>query len=288
MSRFTRKQILSRFRDQVAQRIPLLVVGAGNGLVARCAEDAGADLLVVYNSGFFRLNGHPSLLGNLPVGDANAIMLELGRRSVIPATRAIPVIGGIYGVDPTRDFDQLFDDMERAGFSGAINFPTVGRVDGQYRQDLEAAGLGFQREVEKLGRARGRGLFTLAYAYSPEDAASMADAGVDVVVGHCGLTAGGDVGSRRAMGLQHAAGVLDAIFAAARRSRDDVILLSHGGPIVSAEDADWVNTRTGAVGFVAASSIERIPIEGTLKAACRSFKAIRGGHAADDGTAQAG
>jgi predicted TIM-barrel enzyme len=276
MSRhFSRQEILSRLQEQITKRSSLLVVGAGNGLVARCAEEAGADLVVVYNSGYFRLNGHPSLLGNLPVGDANQIMLELGERSVIPATREVPVIGGIYGVDPTRDFDRLIDEMGRVGFSGAINFPTVGRVDGQYRLDLEAAGLGFQNEVEKLRRARSRNFFTMAYVYSPDNARSMAEAGVDVIVGHCGLTAGGDVGSTRAMELDRAVEVLKDIFAAAKQARDDVILMSHGGPIVSSEDAEWVNLRTGAVGFVAASSIERIPIEGSLKAACRSFKSIR-------------
>ena len=274
-TRYTRTEILARLNAQIAAKNSLLVVGAGNGLVARCAEASGVDLVVVYNSGYYRLNGHPSMVGNLPVGDANEIMLTLGGRGVIPATRAIPVIGGVYGVDPTRDMARLLEQMLHAGFSGTINFPTVGRIDGQYRKDLEAAGLGFQREVEVVALARALDIFTMCYVYSPEDARRMVDAGVDVVVGHVGLTAGGDVGSTNAMELDRAVAILDRIFAAALETRNDVILLSHGGPISSPEDAEYVNTRTAAVGFVAASSIERIPIEATLKAACARFKSIR-------------
>ncbi|MBN8943028.1 MAG: phosphoenolpyruvate hydrolase family protein [Rhizobiales bacterium] len=278
MSRkFKRADILARLNTQIEQHRSVLVVGAGNGLVARCAEDAGADLVVVYNSGYFRLNGLPSMVGNLPVGDANQIMLDLGGRAVIPATRDIPVVGGVYGVDPTRDMNLLFEDMKRAGFSGTINFPTVGRIDGQYRRDLEAAGLGFGREVEMVRRARTDDLFTMAYVYTPDDAGRMVDAGVDVVVGHCGLTAGGDVGSTNAMALDRAIETLHGIFDAARRARSDIILLSHGGPISSVADAEHVNLETGAVGFVAASSIERIPIEFALKDACRGFKQIKVG-----------
>lgn len=274
-TRYTRTEILARLNAQIAAKNSLLVVGAGNGLVARCAEASGVDLVVVYNSGYYRLNGHPSMVGNLPVGDANEIMLTLGGRGVIPATRAIPVIGGVYGVDPTRDMARLLEQMQHAGFSGTINFPTVGRIDGQYRKDLEAAGLGFQREVDVVALARALDIFTMCYVYSPEDARRMVDAGVDVVVGHVGLTAGGDVGSTNAMELDRAVAILDRIFAAAQETRGDVILLSHGGPISSPEDAEYVNTRTAAVGFVAASSIERIPIEATLKAACARFKSIR-------------
>ncbi|HVY99714.1 MAG TPA: phosphoenolpyruvate hydrolase family protein [Dongiaceae bacterium] len=274
-TRYTRADILQRLNEQIAMHRSLLVVGAGNGLVARCAEAAGADLIVVYNSGFYRLNGHPSLLGNLPIGDANEVMLTLGSRNVIPATKAIPVIGGVYGVDPTRDKRQLFESMQLAGYSGIINFPTVGRIDGQYRKDLEASGLGFQREVEAVALARSMGLFTMCYVYSPSDARSMAEAGVDVLVGHVGLTAGGDVGSTNAMQLDLAVATLNEIFRASLTVRNDLILLSHGGPIVSPSDAEYVNMRTDAVGFVAASSIERIPIETTIKRACTEFKGVQ-------------
>lgn len=274
-TRYTRGEVLQRLSAQIDQGNSLLVVGAGNGLVARCAEAAGADLVVVYNSGYFRLNGHPSMVGNLPVGDANQIMLDLGGRAVIPATKSIPVIGGVYGVDPTRDMARLLENVSHVGYSGVINFPTVGRIDGQYRKDLEAAGLGFKREAEMIAKAREQELLTMSYVYSPEDAEMMADAGVDIMVGHVGLTVGGDVGSTNAMALEVAIDKLNAIFEATRKRRSDVILLSHGGPISSAEDAELVNLRTGSAGFVAASSIERIPIEGTLKASCRSFKNIK-------------
>ncbi|MFT4118823.1 phosphoenolpyruvate hydrolase family protein [Bradyrhizobium sp.] len=277
--RFKRAEVLARLSSQIAAKQSLLVVGAGNGLVARCAEDAGADLIVVYNSGYFRLNGHPSMLGNLPIGNANEIMLELGGRSVIPVTRDVPVIGGVYGVDPTRDMGLLFEDMRRAGFSGVINFPTVGRIDGQYRLDLEATGLGFGREVEMVRRARADDMLTMSYVYKPEDALRMVDAGCDIIVGHCGLTAGGDVGSTNAMALEKAFDVLNGIFDAVRKVAPEVILLSHGGPLSSIADAELANVRTGAVGFVAASSIERIPIEQALKDACRGFKGIKVGEA---------
>jgi predicted TIM-barrel enzyme len=273
--RFKRTEILARLRVQIDRRQSILVVGAGNGLVARCAEDAGADLIVVYNSGYFRLNGHPSMLGNLPIGNANEIMLEHGAKSVIPVTRDVPVVGGVYGVDPTRDMGMLFDDMRRVGFSGVINFPTVGRIDGQYRLDLEAAGLGFVREVEMVRRARNDDMLTMSYVYNPEDALRMVDAGCDVIVGHCGLTVGGDVGSTNAMALEKALDVLNSIFDAVRRTSPEVILLSHGGPLSSMADAELANLRTGAVGFVAASSVERIPIEQALKDACRGFKGIK-------------
>jgi predicted TIM-barrel enzyme len=273
--RFKRSEILARLNKQIGASRSILVVGAGNGLVARCAEDSGADLIVVYNSGYFRLNGHPSMLGNLPIGNANEIMLELGARSVIPVTRDVPVIGGVYGVDPTRDIGLLFEDMRRAGFSGVINFPTVGRIDGQYRRDLEAAGLGFGREVEMIRRARAEDMLTMSYVYKPEDAVAMVEAGCDVIVGHCGLTVGGDVGSTNAMALEKAFDVLNGIFDAVRKVDANVILLSHGGPLSSMADAELANLKTGAVGFVAASSIERIPIEQALKDACRGFKGIK-------------
>jgi predicted TIM-barrel enzyme len=273
--RIGREEILHRLREQVARQRSLLVVGAGNGLVARCAEDAGADLIVVYNSGYYRLNGLPSLVGNLPVGDANTMMLDLGKRSVIPATRDVPVIGGVYGVDPTRDIEDVLIGMEQIGYSGVINFPTVGRVDGRYRQELEAAGLGYGKEIEMVRRAHQRGLFTMAYVFTPEEGARMAEAGLDVLVGHVGLTGGGDVGSSLLKSLDDAVEFLQGIYDGALRVRDDVICLSHGGPIIGAEEAEYVNLRTSAVGFVAASSVERIPVEVAVKEACRSMKSIR-------------
>lgn len=277
--RIARDEILRRLRKEVADRRSILVVGAGNGLVARCAEEAGADLIVVYNSGLYRLNGLPSLVGNLPVGDANAMVVEMGGRSILPAIRDVPVIGGLYGADPTRDISDVLDAVEHVGYSGIINFPTVGRVDGRYRQELEAAGLGYGKEIEMVRLAHRRGLFTMAYVFTADQAARLAEAGLDVLVGHVGLTGGGDVGSSLAVGLDSAVVFLEGVFEGARKVRDDMIFLSHGGPIITAEHAEYVNQRTGAVGFVAASSVERIPVETAVKQACRSFKTIGTGKA---------
>lgn len=275
-NKFTRDDILQRLRGETRQRRSILAVGAGNGLSARCAEMGGADLVVVYSSGHYRVNGLPSLVGGIPVGDANEIMFRLGRESVMPKKRTIPVIAGVYGIDPTRDMDDILETVESIGFSGIINFPTISRHEGtSYRVDLENAGLGFSCEIEMMRKARSRGLLTLAYVYNPEDARAMAQAGVDVIVGHMGLTTGGDIGSKSAIGLDAAIKRLDDIFNAALDVDQDLILLSHGGPISSAEDAEYVNLHSKAVGFVAASSFERIPIEIALKKACDEFKSIR-------------
>jgi len=271
----SKSEILRRLNAQVAQNQTILAVGAGNGLVARCAEAAGSDLIMVYNSGYFRLNGLPSFVGNLPVGDANAMMLELSERSVLPAVKSAPVIGGVYGIDPTRRIDDVLANMQRIGLAGVINFPTVGRIDGNFRRELEAAGYGFSREVDLIRAARERDMLAIAYVFTPDEAAAMAAAGADIIVGHVGRTAGGDVGSGLASSLDSAVEALNAMFAAARRNSSNAILLSHGGPIVTPEDAQYVNERTGAVGFVAASGVERIPVEAAIKSACRAFKSIR-------------
>lgn len=277
----SRSEILKRLRGQIDGGKSILVVGAGNGLVARCAEEAGADLVVVYNSGHFRMNGLPSFVGNLPVGDANALMLEMGDRNILPVMHSTPVIGGAYAIDPTRRIANVLDAMQRTGYSGVINFPSVGRLDGQFRQELESAGYGFQREVEMIRLARDREMFSLAYVFNPDEAERMAEAGADVVVGHVGRTGGGDVGSPFLSTLDEAAEKLEAMFAAAQRVRRDIIVLSHGGPVVTAEDAETINLQTSAVGFVAASSFERIPVEAALKQACHAFKMIRVGDRRD-------
>lgn len=273
---FTRSQILQRLAAETQAKRSILAVGAGNGLSARCAELGGADLVVVYNSGHYRVNGLPSLVGGLPVGDANELMFRLGRESIMPKKRALPVIAGVYGVDPTRDMDDVLDTVVSIGYSGVINFPTVGRhVGTSYRTDLENAGLGFACEVEMMRKARARDLLTLAYVYDPDDARAMAEAGVDIIVGHMGLTAGGDIGAKSAVEMDVAIERLDAIFDAALAVDPGLLLLSHGGPIATSQDAEYVNLRSKAVGFVAASSFERIPIEIALKRACNDFKSIR-------------
>ncbi|MBP2562183.1 putative TIM-barrel enzyme [Neorhizobium galegae] len=276
MTKFSRNDVLQRLTTETAQGRSILAVGAGNGLSARCAELGGADLIVVYNSGYYRVNGLPSLVGAIPVGDANEVMLRLGRQSIMPKKRTIPVIAGVYGIDPTRDIDDLLDEVKAIGYSGIINFPTLSRHENSnYRIDLENAGLGFACEVDMMRKARERDLFTLAYVYNPEDARAMARAGVDVIVGHMGLTIGGDIGSKSAIGIDAAITRIGEIFDAALVADPDVILLSHGGPISTAEDAQYVNLNSKAVGFVAASSFERIPIEIALKKACDDFKSIK-------------
>lgn len=273
--KFTRSDVLRRLQGEIAASRSILAVGTGNGLSARCAELGGADLAVVYNSGFYRVNGLPSIVGGLPVGDANEIMFNLGRNDVMPKKRSIPVIAGVYGIDPTRDMDDVLDTVEAIGYSGVINFPTISRHEGtNFRLDLENAGYGFACEVEMMSKARARNLFTMAYVYNPEDAQAMARIGVDAIVGHMGLTVGGDIGSQSAVDLESAIPRLNEIFEAALAADSEVILLSHGGPISSAQDVETVNRRSKAVGFVAASSFERIPIENALKAACREFKDV--------------
>ncbi|MES3003996.1 MAG: phosphoenolpyruvate hydrolase family protein, partial [Pseudomonadota bacterium] len=202
---FSRTAVLDRLKTEIDSGRSVLAVGTGNGLSARCAETGGADLAVVYNSGYYRVNGLPSIVGSLPVGDANALMLELGRESILPFKRSIPVIAGIFGTDPTRNMSDILDAVEAIGFSGVINFPTVSRhVGTQYRIDLENAGLGFDREIDMMRQAKSRDLFTMAYVYNESDALRMAQAGVDVIVGHMGLTTGGDIGAQDAVQMDEA------------------------------------------------------------------------------------
>lgn len=274
-AKFSRQEILARLKQQIDARKSILAVGAGNGLVARCAEKGGADLVIVYSSGAFRSNGLPSFIASMPVGDANAIAVELGRRDILPYKRSVPVISGAYAVDPTRMVWQILDEIESVGYSGIINFPSVARLEGSLRREMEAAGYGFQRECEMITEANKRNLFTLAYARNTGDAELMTKAGVDVIVGHMGFTTGGDIGASQAITLDESVGKLNEMFDAVRAIRKDVILLTHGGPISSPEDVEYVNLRTKAAGFVAASSFERIPIENALKQVCSDFKNAR-------------
>ncbi|WP_219465195.1 phosphoenolpyruvate hydrolase family protein [Nonomuraea rhizosphaerae] len=271
--RIAREEILRRLREEITAGRQIVATGAGSGLVARVADRSAVDLIVVYSSGKFRQDGLASIVGALPVANANEVMLELGRERIFPVVRDTPVIGGIYTHDPTRDLDDLLDQMITTGYSGVINFPTVGRIDGSYRADLESLGFGFAQEVEMLRRAAARDLLTLAYVYTPHEAAQVVEAGVDVVVAHGGVTGGGDIGLARTRTLDATAETFTGIFDAARAARDDVVVLTHGGPIITPEDAAEIAARTGAHGFVGASSTERIPIENALKTVYAAFKA---------------
>ncbi len=270
----TRDEILRRLRQEIDAGRQILASGAGSGLIARIADRGPVDLIVVYSSGKFRQDGLQSIIGALPVANANDVMLELGRERIFRVVKDTPVIGGVYSQDPTHDIDDLLDEMAAIGYSGVINFPTVGRIDGNYRADLEALGLGIAREYDTIRAAHARGMFTLAYVYTPEEAAEMVTAGADVIVAHAGVTGGGEVGitADRTKSMNDVCDVFSSIFAAARAVRDDVILLSHGGPIITPEDATEVAQRTGAHGFVGASSTERIPIENALGTLYSAFK----------------
>lgn len=273
--RFTRDQIVDRLRAQVALQAPIVGAGAGTGLSAKFIERGGADLLIVYNSGRFRMSGHSSMCGLLPLGDANAIVLEMGEREVLPVVEDTPVIAGVNGTDPTRDMRRFLRTVANAGFAGVNNFPTVGLYDGRIRKELEASGLGFQCEVDMIGMAHELGLFTIVYVFTPAEAAAMAAVGADVVIAHMGLTVGGSVGmdTAGAFTLEDSCERVQAIATAAQGVRDDVIVLCHGGPIAEPSDAEYVMKRTSAVGFVGASSMERLPVEQALTEVTQAFKA---------------
>jgi predicted TIM-barrel enzyme len=256
------------------QNEALLVAGAGVGLVAKCAEIAGADLIAVYSSGQFRMNGWPSTAAFLPIGNANDIALELGTKAIMPAVRSVPVIAGVFAADPTQDMRHLLGRMKDAGFSGVINFPTMGRLDGTFRRDLESLGFGLETERRMFQIAQELDLFTMAYAYNAEDAAGFAGVDVDVVVAHMGLTAGGLTGHSQPVTLETAVNEVQVILDAAIAVKPDVIALCHGGPVSSPDDVAFVLERTSARGFVGASSIERLPLEAALDSSVRGFKSV--------------
>lgn len=272
---FTREQVVDRLRTQVGHQRPIVGAGAGTGISAKFIERGGADVIIVYNSGRFRMAGHSSMCGLLPLGDANAIVLEMGEREVLPVVHETPVVAGVNGTDPTRDMRRLLNQVAAAGFSGVNNFPTVGLFDGRIREELEASGLGFEREVEMIDIAHDLGLFTIVYVFTPQEAAAMAAVGADAVIAHMGLTVGGSIGMSTdgAFSLEDACDRVQAIGEAALAIKDDVIVLCHGGPIATPSDAEYVMKRTNAVGFVGASSMERLPVEEALTQTTKAFKA---------------
>ena len=268
-------ELRARLLEELRAGRAIVAAGAGSGLTAKCAALGGCDLLIVYNSGRYRMAGLPSLAGYLPIGDANAEVLAMARREIFPVSGNTPVIAGVLGVDPTRELDVLLAEIRAAGFAGVINFPTVGRIDGAFRRALEDLGLGYRREAEMIAQAHALGLFTLAYCFTPAEAALMARHGVDAVVAHLRTTAGGLVGVRKAIDLEGAFRRVHRIFAAARRVAPDVLCLAHGGPLATPRDTAALYRRTGAMGFVAASSMERLPTEAAVLAAARAFKGQR-------------
>lgn len=273
----TRQQVIDRLTKEIEHNRAVVGAGAGTGISAKFIENGGADLIIIYNSGRFRMAGHSSMCGLLPLGDANAIVMEMGEREVLPVVRDVPVLAGVNGTDPTRDLSAFLDQVVTAGFSGVNNFPTVGLFDGRIRQELEASGLGFDKEVEMIRLAHEKGLYTAVYVFTPDEAIAMVRAGADAVIAHMGLTVGGSIGmdAQAAFSLDDACERTQAIGDAALRENPDVVVLCHGGPIATPQDAEYVMTRTNAVGFVGASSMERLPVEDALVNTTQAFKAAR-------------
>ena len=273
--RSSRAEILSRFRDQIAQGKPIIGAGAGTGISGKCAEAGGADLIVIYNSGRFRMAGHGSLSGLLPYGDANAIVVDMAKE-VLPVVRDTPVLAGVCGTDPFRLMDVFLRDLKSLGFSGVQNFPTVGLIDGLFRQNLEETGMGYSKEVEMIALAHELDLLTTPYVFNREEAMAMTQAGADVVVAHMGLTTKGSIGAKTAKTLEQAVGDVQEIHDAAKAERDDVLVICHGGPISEPDDAQYVLEQTeGVVGFFGASSVERLPTEIAITEQVRNFKSKR-------------
>ncbi len=271
-----RDQILTKFNTMMAEGIPIVGGGAGTGLSAKCEEAGGIDLIVIYNSGRYRMAGRGSLAGLMPYGDANAIVVEMASE-VLPVVKHTPVLAGVCATDPFRLMDVFLDDLKRIGFSGVQNFPTVGLIDGTFRANLEETGMGYALEVEMIAMARAKGMLTTPYVFDEASAAAMAGAGADIIVCHLGLTTGGSIGAETALALADCPALVDAWAAAALAVKPDVIVLVHGGPVAMPADAEFIlkNTRH-CHGFYGASSMERLPTEVALVEQTRRFKRIQG------------
>jgi predicted TIM-barrel enzyme len=275
MFQLSRNEILESFRRKVASGRPILGGGAGTGLSAKCAEAGGIDLIIIYNSGRYRMAGRGSLAGLMPYGDANAVVMEMARE-VIPVVERTPVLAGVCATDPFRLMPRFLAEVRDAGFSGVQNFPTVGLIDGVFRQGLEETGMGYAREVEMIALAREMGLLTCPYVHNEEEAVAMARAGADVLVPHVGLTTKGMIGARSALTLEEAAGRVQRMADAAHDVRPDLLVLCHGGPIAEPDDVAEIFRRTrGIVGFFGASSIERLPTERAIVAQVEAFAALK-------------
>lgn len=272
---FTREEVLARLRQNIADGIPIIGAGAGTGISAKFEEAGGVDLIVIYNSGRFRMAGRGSLAGTMPYGDANAIVMDMAGE-VLTVVEDTPVLAGVCGTDPFRQMDVFLREVEAIGFSGVQNFPTVGLIDGLYRQNLEETGMGYGEEVEMIRTAHDMGLLTTPYAFNPEEGEQMAAAGADIVVAHAGLTTKGAIGATTALTLAESVGFVQAICDAARGVSEEVIVLCHGGPISEPEDAEYVLQNTqGVDGFYGASSMERLPVEVAITEHVKKYKAIR-------------
>jgi len=274
MPRIERRVILERLRARIADGKPIIGGGAGTGLSAKCEEAGGIDLIVIYNSGRYRMAGRGSLAGLLAYGNANEIVVDMARE-VLPVVRNTPVLAGVNGTDPFVDMDVFLVELKRIGFSGVQNFPTVGLIDGTFRANLEETGMGFGLEIDMIARAHALDLLTTPYVFSADDAAAMAKAGADIIVCHFGLTTGGSIGAETARTLDDCVRELDLWADAAMRVRKDTIVLCHGGPVAEPDDARYVLSRAKLChGFYGASSMERLPTERAIRIQTEAFKAI--------------
>lgn len=274
MASIPRQQILERFQDMVRRRVPIIGGGAGTGLSAKCEEAGGIDLIIIYNSGRYRMAGRGSAAGLLAYGNANEIVKDMARE-VLPVVKSTPVLAGVNGTDPFVLMPQFLAELKSMGFSGVQNFPTIGLFDGVMRASFEETGMGYGLEVDMIRQAHELDLLTTPYVFNPDEAVAMTEAGADIVVAHCGVTTGGSIGASSAKSLDQCVGDIDEIAAAARRVRADVIVLCHGGPIAQPGDAEYVLKRCEAChGFYGASSMERLPTETALVEQTRGFKQV--------------
>ncbi|KAI0149656.1 TIM-barrel-protein domain-containing protein [Hypoxylon sp. NC0597] len=274
MAPIPRQEVLQRLRSVISAHRPIVGAGAGIGLSAKFVEAGGADLIIIYNSGRFRMAGRGSLAGLLPYGDANAIVVDMARE-VLPIVRNTPVLAGVCGTDPFRDMRQFLKQLKELGFSGVQNFPTVGLMDGNFRANLEETGMGYDLEVEMIRIAAEMDFVTSPYVFTVEEAVSMAKAGADIVVAHMGLTASKGIGAKTGKTLDESVKLIQDIRDAVVKVREDIIVLCHGGPVAEVKDAEYVLSRTkGVHGFFGASSMERIPVEIAITENTKRFKEI--------------
>ncbi|KAI1282652.1 TIM-barrel-protein domain-containing protein [Xylaria sp. FL0933] len=278
MAPIPRSEILERFRAAIAAKQPIIGAGAGIGLSAKFAEAGGADLIIIYNSGRFRMAGRGSLAGMMPYGDANAIVVDMARE-VLPIVKHTPVLAGVCGTDPFRDMSTFLRQLKELGFSGIQNFPTVGLIDGSFRANLEETEMGYGLEVEMVRLAAQMDLLTSPYVFTVDEGVAMTKAGADIIVAHMGLTTSKGIGGKTGKTLDDCIKLIQEIRDAAAKVREDVIVLCHGGPIAEVKDAEYVLSRTkGVHGFFGASSMERIPVEVAITENTKKFKDIRIGN----------
>lgn len=275
MNRMTRKEVMEMYKEEISKGNILLGVGAGTGITAKSSEMGGADMLIIYNSGRYRMAGRGSLAGLMPYGDANKIVVEMASE-VLPVVKNTPVLAGVCGTDPFRVMDVFLKELKDMGFNGVQNFPTVGLIDGVFRQNLEETGMGYGLEVEMIRKAHELDMLTTPYVFDPEQAKAMAEAGADILVAHMGLTTKGSIGAKTALTLDDCIVKIEEIIKAGKEVNPDIMVICHGGPIADPEDAEYVISKTeGIVGFFGASSIERFAAEKGIKAQAEAFKKLK-------------